>query len=923
MNTNYKARQIRKLSMLTTVVFLFLKLVFVAQIAGAHTRDVKSGDARTTDQFPLQSVTNTGIGPVSTISTVAICNGTTSVDIPIKVSGFTNVGNINLTLSYNPGELGEASLLSQDASLNSWGSRFIVSTSTISGTITISGNGAGITLPNGTTLLTFHFSKLSPITNGNMIFNENIQGTACEYSPDTYPSYTPFIDTPTADYYINGGVTVTTLPTASISYSGSPFCTSANAQNVSLSGSGGTFSSTLGLSINETSGIITPTTSTAADYIVSYVIPAAAGCPSITVTTTVTINPLPSVSLSVGGTATINSGTATNVTVSSSEIGTSYQLRNDNANQLIGSPLTGNGGTISLTTGNLTSTTTFNVYATLGSCSAELTAMAVITIATITSTIVTNTDDSGPGSFRDVVANLPEGGVILFDDYMSGRLIVLNSPIIINKNISFDNHNLLLGTSFTGNGDIIIINPGKNLTLTNGSRITVLGNIRNNNGKGGGGLIILSGASFIHNTVDLQATVKRLLNPGWHLFGSPFKQNTGSSLAGLIPVGGNVQMIPYSNGVNWGSIVSSPYYYFSPTSGYAVKPSAAVTATLTGNLYYSPYDYTISLIYNGMAATQSWNLVANPYTSYINWNLLGKTNLNTSLYLWDNALYPLYTPVTNAAYFRTYNSCNNVGVPAGTTPFIAPLQGFFVRAVYTAPKLSFLPSARLHSSLGFYKGYINTEILVRIKIENEQGADELVICKNPDASLDLEKFDSEKLFGGLPLEIFSQSASGEKLVINTINTTQTIIPLGINGSAGVKTRITAFDLESKEQIFLEDRLKGKLTRLSESTTYDFEFPADNIINRFFIRFGAVNTTLNPLTSSDLKVFENNHELNIIAQTGEELQQIEVFTLTGAAVYKSEVGGMNVFSAKLNLSNGIYLVKVKTSISTQNVKVNWK
>ena len=461
----------------------------------------------------------------------------------------------------------------------------------------------------------------------------------------------------------------------------------------------------------------------------------------------------------------------------------------------------------------------------------------------------------------------------------------------------------------------LTIKPSASLTIVSGSKVSLTGSP--NNAGGVSGLILGSGASLIHNTVDLQATVQRVLNPGWHLFGSPFKQNTGASLAGLIPIGGNVQLMPYTNGINWGSTVSSPYYYFLPTVGYAVKPSAAVTATLTGNLYYSPLDYTIPLIYNGTAATQSWNLVANPYTSYINWNLLGKTNLNTSLYLWDNALYPLYTPVCNTAYFRTYNSCNNVGVPAGTTPYIAPLQGFFVRAVYSNPKISFLPTARLHSSTVFYKESSNTEILVRLKTVTDKGEDELVICKNQDATIGFEQFDSEKLFAGMPVEFYSQSATGEKLVINSINTTLTTIPLGINGSAGAKGRITAFGLETAEQVYLEDRLKGKFISLSENTTYDFEFPMDQLIGRFFIRFGAINPS--PMTS-DVKVFVNEHQLNVMAQTGEELQQIEMFTFSGARVFNAEVGKTNVFSTDLKLAPAIYLVRVKTSLATQNVKI---
>ncbi|MFZ4741527.1 MAG: T9SS type A sorting domain-containing protein, partial [Bacteroidales bacterium] len=59
-----------------------------------------------------------------------------------------------------------------------------------------------------------------------------------------------------------------------------------------------------------------------------------------------------------------------------------------------------------------------------------------------------------------------------------------------------------------------------------------------------------------------------------------------------------------------------------------------------------------------------------------------------------------------------------------------------------------------------------------------------------------------------------------------------------------------------------------------------------------------------------------------AQTGEELQTIEVYSLTGACVFKAE-GNSNVFNSKLQLAPAVYMVRVKTSVATQNVKVSWK
>jgi sugar lactone lactonase YvrE len=107
-------------------------------------------------------------------------------------------------------------------------------------------------------------------------------------------------------------ITITALPTASINYSGSPFCKSlTSAQPVTLSGSGsytgGTFSSTTGLTISPTNGAITPSTSNAGTYLVTYTTPSSGGCSSVITSTQIIITALPTASISYSGSPFCNS----------------------------------------------------------------------------------------------------------------------------------------------------------------------------------------------------------------------------------------------------------------------------------------------------------------------------------------------------------------------------------------------------------------------------------------------------------------------------------------------------------------------------------------------------------------------------------------------------------------------------------------
>jgi hypothetical protein len=106
-------------------------------------------------------------------------------------------------------------------------------------------------------------------------------------------------------------VTITELPTATISYLGTPFCNTVSIpQPVTLSGTaaytGGTYSSTTGLTLDASTGEITPSTSTAGTYTVTYTVPASAGCGTVTATTQVTITELPTATISYLGTPFCN-----------------------------------------------------------------------------------------------------------------------------------------------------------------------------------------------------------------------------------------------------------------------------------------------------------------------------------------------------------------------------------------------------------------------------------------------------------------------------------------------------------------------------------------------------------------------------------------------------------------------------------------
>jgi hypothetical protein len=97
----------------------------------------------------------------------------------------------------------------------------------------------------------------------------------------------PYVATNESDAAV---ITVSAAPSATISYSGTPFCSGAGTASVTRTGTaGGTYSSTAGLTINAATGTITPSSSTSGVYTVTYIIAASGACPAFTTTTNVEI----------------------------------------------------------------------------------------------------------------------------------------------------------------------------------------------------------------------------------------------------------------------------------------------------------------------------------------------------------------------------------------------------------------------------------------------------------------------------------------------------------------------------------------------------------------------------------------------------------------------------------------------------------
>ncbi|MBI1838483.1 MAG: choice-of-anchor L domain-containing protein [Flavobacteriia bacterium] len=276
------------------------------------------------------SATNATCGLANGTATAVVTNGIAPLTYtwspaPGAGQGTPNVTGLTAGVTYTVSvDDSYACILPQTSSVSIVGT--LAPTVTVNSSVICSNSNATVTAtPGSAGTYSYAWTVPSGVTNpGNVSsFTTNVQGTYSVIITNTVTSC--------SSLSASGTVTVNMLPTATISYTG-PFCTSnSTAQAVTLTGTnsytGGAYtSSPSGLSINSSTGAITPSLSAGGTYTVTYTIPATGSCPAVTVTTNVTINVIPTATISYAGPFCTSNSTAQAVTLTgtNSYIGGTY-----------------------------------------------------------------------------------------------------------------------------------------------------------------------------------------------------------------------------------------------------------------------------------------------------------------------------------------------------------------------------------------------------------------------------------------------------------------------------------------------------------------------------------------------------------------------------------------------------------------------
>lgn len=415
-----------------------------------------------------------------------------------------------------------------------------------------------------------------------------------------------------------------------------------------------------------------------------------------------------------------------------------------------------------------------------------------------------------------------------------------------------------------------------NLTIQSGAALTVMG----------GGLItngtVTNNGSF---SIDVFHSYGM-----WQLIGIPVADQTAN-----IFMGNYLQTYTEATDT-WTDIVEATTPLV-PGVGYALwDASKAPSFTYTGTPNTGNVSTAFTYNQAGNPQHYGFNLMGNPYPSYIDWGTLNATY--GAVYHYDGS---------------AYNSWNGSGTGS---QYIAPGEGFMI-APGSAGSLDLTNSCRLKAEPTKAKSStINTIVL---NASNETYTDGLYIIFNDEASsaFDLQ-FDAWKLLSeedGIP-QLFTINDNQHYSIDQRPECDQ--LALGFTSETSGTFNIAQQENNYGGVLFLEDLKTGTIHNLSQAS-YTFNWEITDEMHRFNLHFSPLGvenllqSDVSVYTAGDILFVNTNAHINFSCQ---------VHDILGHMVYQTELTS-STNEISLNLEPGIYLVNISNGTQTTTHKVFMK
>ena len=473
--------------------------------------------------------------------------------------------------------------------------------------------------------------------------------------------------------------------------------------------------------------------------------------------------------------------------------------------------------------------------------------------------------------------------------------------------------------------DNVAILTGGNCTLAgeatiNNIKVTSQLNINNNK------VLIVNGTSNVTGTLRYfrSLTDDAVLTKAWHLVSSPLSGEVFdvayADKNDIAANGGNRGIATY----NPGSTGAAAWTYFtgtditaSPGQGYSMKITPdAVSGEFTANLISFEGDFNTN---NAGVTTSSlpigFNLVGNPYTSFVNSATFLGAASNDNL---DQTQIWLWNPGTAVYEVKT----------SGDAFVLAPTQGFFVKA-NSAGTVNFAESNQATTGGAFQKSS-RTEVRLLMNEGANNRFAKLYFTENATAGFDTG-WEGET-FGGITnsVDVFTHlvaDSQGKNYQVQSLpksDLESMVVPVGVRAEAGKEIIFSSenTNVPSDVKVYLEDRAANTFNEIDENTTFKVTLTEDlDGIGRFYLHTSVKALSLENLALDNVSIYKSGKSRLTIAGLTQGKSTVKIFNILGKQILNKTFVSNGVQDIKLpKIATGVYIVQLETEKGKLNKKI---
>jgi len=488
---------------------------------------------------------------------------------------------------------------------------------------------------------------------------------------------------------------------------------------------------------------------------------------------------------------------------------------------------------------------------------------------------------------------------------------------------------------------ISYISVGQNLTVATGGSITVP---KDSYVFVGGDFTNTAGTVTLHSDSDEfssllvsgaasgDVTYNRYVNivgtGEWDLIGAPVSGMAFSSLitdTNIATNGSFYAVGSYDNTTDtWTNATTATTGDLVLGQGYQMATTGGGTLSFTGAI--ADGDQTVTITNSdaeNSGVGRRWNLIANPFASYLNGNSNadGTNNfLTVNTAAIDDNFEALYGWKADGTGYAIYNN-------SSTATHIAPGQGFFVAAAGSGENQTITLTKDMQTVTGVddfvaARSSASYELVLdmysdAIKVDDTKFYFKEGLTLGLDPGYDAGAFNQSS---GLSSRLVEQD-NGIGMGINAMPTdamSNAIVPLTINQEAGITLEIQIANSTIPEYInvYLEDTVENTFTLL---TNEGFELTAQTTLSgvgRFFIHYTTSTLSTDKVSSTSLLTAYKGKGNTYISVEGlqqfSEPANLVLYNLLGMKVLSRKIQNpsQKEMLSTIGMKTGVYILKVQ-------------